>query len=90
MEDTEKDAADRLREGYEQLKSEAETLQNQAREKMNQLKGRMDAYRDEASELLDSTNVYIKENPQKSAIIAALSGFTLGMFIGLLVRGGKN
>ncbi len=77
----------KIKEGVSQLREEAEHFQGTAREKMKHLRGKVDVYRDEASELLDNTNVYIKDNPQKSTIIAGLSGFLMGIFIGLLIRG---
>lgn len=86
----EKDRAERLKEGYEHLKGEAQAYQEKARESYKQLRDRVDHYRSNANDFLDQTTVYMKENPQRSSMIAALGGLVVGLFMGLLIRGGHR
>lgn len=85
MEHTEK-----LKEGVQHLKDEASHLGEKARSGMNYLRDRTQIYQEGASEFLDSMSTYIKENPQRSAMIAGLTGLSLGVVLGLLLRGGRR
>lgn len=61
-------------------------LGHQAREGVQQFRERVGIYQEGATEFLDSLALYIKENPQRAAIIAGVSGLGLGLLLGLLVR----
>lgn len=73
----------RLRAGIGHMKEEAAQLGEK-------LKERVTVYKEGASELLDSASEYIKEHPQKSAMIALGVGVGLGVIVGLLLRGRRD
>lgn len=64
----------------------AAELGHQAREGVQHLRERVGVYQEGATEFLDSLALYIKENPQRAAIIAGASGLGLGLLLGLLIR----
>jgi len=81
--ETERDTAKKLKESFQSMGAGAE-------EKFNDLREKMMVYREGANEFFDSMAEYIKENPQKSSLIAGGVGLGLGVIIGLLIRGGRR
>ncbi len=73
---------------------EAKLIKDRAREKyleqVSDLKERIKQFGGEAGEkakqVIDSAGEYIKENPQKSALIGLSVGVGLGVIIGMLIR----
>ena len=80
---TDKDTAHKIKEGIQSLGADAG-------EKFNELREKMMVYREGANEFFDSMADYIKENPQKSAIIAGSIGMGIGVILGLLMRGSRR
>ena len=76
----------RIREGLHHIEEKAEAFRSRAAEGVQQVRTRAGAYQAGASEFIDSLALYVKENPQRSAAIAACAGVGLGVIIGLLMR----
>lgn len=77
----------RVKGGYESVKNEAAHLRERAGEGYQHMKERVAVYGEGAHEFIDAVGQYIKENPQRSAIIAASAGLGAGLILGLLIRG---
>jgi len=75
-------------------KSDAKIIKERAREKyleqISDIKERIKQIGGEAGEkakqILDNTGEYIKENPQKSALIGLSIGIGIGVLLGMLIR----
>lgn len=75
-------------------KSNSKIIEERAREKyleqVSDIKERIKQIGGEAGEkakqIIDNTGEYIKENPQKSALIGLSVGIGIGVLIGLLIR----
>ena len=78
-----KDTAKKIKEGMQNLGSEAEQQFNELREKVM-------VYREGANEFFDSMAEYIKENPQRATLIGGSIGLGVGIILGLLIRGGRR
>lgn len=74
----------------DKIRSSKEELTRKAQESLEQLKGKVAVYREGADEFIDALALYIKENPQRAAIIAGVTGVGLGLILGLLLRGGRR
>ncbi len=70
----------RLKEKYQQIKAKAG-------DELSNVRERMAVYGEGAEEFIDSVGRYVKENPQRSVMIAGAVGLGLGVLVGLLVRG---
>lgn len=90
IEDIEKEASTKIKEGYENLKEEASQFSEKAQEGVKYVKDRMGKYQENSKEFLDDMSDYIKENPQQSALIAGGVGAVFGIIFGLLLRGGRH
>ena len=80
----------KIKDGIHHIEERAQQLGQRASESVQQVRERAAAYQAGASEFLDSMAVYIKENPQRSAMIAAGMGLGLGVIVGLLLRGRRD
>mgnify|MGYP007095758908 FL=1 len=85
MEKTEKGSA-----RVDAIKEQAAQLARKAKEGFARLNERTQVYQEGAREFLDSVGLYIKENPQRSAIIAVLAGLGLGLLIGRATKRGRD
>jgi len=85
-----KETGEKLKEGIKNLKGDAEQYRDFAEEGYREFREKMSVYREGANEFIDAMGVYIKENPQKSALIASGIGFGFGMIVALLLRGGRR
>ncbi len=85
MEKTEKGSA-----RVDAIKEQAAQLAGKAKEGFARLNERTQVYQEGAREFLDSVGLYIKENPQRSAIIAVLAGLGLGLLIGRATKRGRD
>lgn len=65
-------------------------MKDEAVQMGHKVKERMTVYKEGASEFMDGMSEYVKENPQKSALIAMGAGVGLGIIIGLLLRGRRD
>ena len=72
------------------LKEQAGQIAGKAKEGFARLNEKTAVYQEGAKELLDSVGLYIKENPQRSAMIAILTGLGLGLILGRLTKRGRN
>lgn len=72
--------AGRLKEKYHQVRA-------RAGEEWSNVRERLSPYGEGAEELIDSVGRYVKENPQRSVMIAGAAGLGLGVLVGLLLRG---
>lgn len=83
-----------FQEGVEQMKKSAAQMSGRANETfhigMKEFKNRATVYQGDATEFLDSMAVYIKENPQRSALVAGAAGLGLGLILGLMTRGRRD
>jgi len=77
-------------EGLNKFKEEASHLGDRAKEELGKLKDRASVYKEGANEFLDAAAAYIRENPQRSVLIAAGTGIGLGIILGLLMRGRRD
>jgi hypothetical protein len=75
---------------YEELKQKYEALRSKAREEWVHIKEKMQFMEKGAEEFFDSLARYIKENPQRASIIAGILGLSVGLILGILIRGGKD
>lgn len=75
---------------FSHLKEEASKLSDKAREELQKLKEKASVYKEGATEFLDAASTYVKENPQRSMVIAGVAGIGLGVIIGLLLRGRRD
>ncbi|TGK38355.1 DUF883 family protein [Leptospira gomenensis] len=86
--------ADDLNEEVESLKDKAKRITGKAREEylehVSDLKEKIKHISGETSEkakqIIDETGAYIKENPQKAALIGLGVGVGVGLLIGMLIR----
>ncbi len=69
------------------LKEKVQQARQKAGEEWEHVRDRLSVYGEGADEFIDSVGRYIKENPQRSAMIAAAAGVGFGLILGLLVRG---
>lgn len=80
----------KVREGYAQARHGAERARETAHERYDELSGQMrEGYvrvRRDVDDLADNVNTYVRQNPGKSVIIAAVVGFLTG----LLMSGGRD
>lgn len=74
----------------DQLREQAGQIAGKAKEGLNRLNESTAAYQEGARELLDSIGLYIKENPQRAAVIAILSGIGLGFLFGRITKRGRD
>ncbi|MCE9599132.1 MAG: hypothetical protein K8S54_14310 [Spirochaetia bacterium] len=74
----------------DQLKEQAGQFAGKARDGLNRLNESTAAYQEGARELLDSVGLYIKENPQRAAMIAILSGIGFGFLLGRITKRGRD
>ncbi len=72
------------------IKEQAANLAGKAKEGMAKINERTQVYQEGAKEFLDSVGLYIKENPQRSAIIAVLTGLGLGILLGRISKRGRD
>jgi len=72
------------------LKEQAGQLAGKAKEGIARLNEKTAVYQEGAKEFLDSVGLYIKENPQRSAIIAILTGLGLGLILGRLTKRSRD
>ncbi len=79
-----------LKQKYEELKQKYEVLRSKAGEEWSHIKEKMHVYGEGTEEFIDSVGRYIKENPQRSTIIAASIGFGIGLILGLIIKGDKK
>lgn len=77
----------KFKDKYENVKNEAAHLRERAGEGYQHMKERVSVYGEGANEFIDAVGQYIKENPQRSAMIAASAGVGVGLVLGLLIRG---
>jgi ElaB/YqjD/DUF883 family membrane-anchored ribosome-binding protein len=75
---------------YEELKQKYEALRSKVGEEWVHIKEKMQVYGEGAEEFFDSLARYIKENPQRASIIAGILGLSVGLILGILIRGGKD
>jgi ElaB/YqjD/DUF883 family membrane-anchored ribosome-binding protein len=75
---------------YEELKQKYEALRSKVGEEWVHIKEKMQVYGEGAEEFFDSLARYIKENPQRASIIAGILGLSVGLVLGILIRGGKD
>ena len=75
---------------YEELKQKYEALRSKVGEEWVHIKEKMQIYGEGAEEFFDSLARYIKENPQRASIIAGILGLSVGLILGILIRGGKD
>jgi ElaB/YqjD/DUF883 family membrane-anchored ribosome-binding protein len=75
---------------YEELKQKYEALRSKVGEEWVHIKEKMKVYGEGAEEFFDSLARYIKENPQRASIIAGILGLSVGLILGILIRGGKD
>lgn len=68
------------------IKEQVQHAKKRAGEEWENVRERISVYSEGADEFIDAVGRYIKENPQKSAIIAAASGLGAGLILGLLLR----
>ncbi|MBW7857634.1 MAG: hypothetical protein H3C43_04920 [Leptonema sp. (in: Bacteria)] len=68
------------------IKERVQHAKQRAGEEWENVRERISVYGEGADEFIDSVGRYIKENPQRSAIIAAASGLGAGLILGLLLR----
>lgn len=80
----------KVREGIQHLEERAQQFKERASEKAQQVRERVSAYQAGANEFLDSMAVYIRENPQRAALIAAGMGVGVGIILGMLMRGRRD
>lgn len=88
------DKSDEFASEIESRKHQAKLIKDRAREKyleqVSDLKERIKQFGGEAGEkakqVIDNAGEYIKENPQKSALIGLSVGVGLGILIGMLIR----
>jgi len=74
----------------EQIKEQAGNIAGKARESLNKLNESTAVYQEGSKEFLDSVGLYIKENPQRSAMIAILTGIGLGIVLGRISKRGRH
>lgn len=80
----------KIKEQLHHLEERAQQFGGKAAETVGQLRDRAGVYREGASEFIDSMAVYIKENPQRSAMIAAGVGVGFGIILGMMMRGNRR
>lgn len=80
----------RIQEGLHHLRDEAHHIQERAEEGMKYVKDRFGGYQKDAGEFLDEAADYVRKNPQRASLISALGGLSLGIIIGILLRGGRH
>ena len=83
----ESSVASKVKSGYQSVKSEAAHIKERAGEEYQHLKEKAAVYGEGAQEFIDAVGQYIKENPQRAALIAASAGLGMGLLLGLLIRG---
>ncbi|KAB2932965.1 MAG: hypothetical protein F9K24_08855 [Leptonema illini] len=69
------------------LKEKVQQARQKAGEEWEHVRERLSVYGEGADEFIDSVGRYIKENPQRSAMIAGAAGLGIGLIAGLLLRG---
>lgn len=79
--------ANKVKESYEQARKKASELGHKADEEFAHLKEKLNTYSHGADEFLDELAAYIRENPQRAAMIAGVTGLSIGILIGLVLRG---
>jgi len=72
--------------GVSSFEEKAAQFGRRAQEGVHQMRDRAQEYQVGANEFLDTLAVYIKENPQRAAMIAGAGGLALGLIVGLLMR----
>jgi ElaB/YqjD/DUF883 family membrane-anchored ribosome-binding protein len=68
------------------LKEKVQMARQKAGEEWEHVRERLSVYGEGAEEFIDSLARYIKENPQRSAMIAGAAGLGIGLILGLLLR----
>ncbi|MCB1165876.1 MAG: hypothetical protein KDK37_05275 [Leptospiraceae bacterium] len=81
--------AEKLKQGYEQIKGQAQKARARAQETYDQARARAAVYGEGAQEFVDAAGEYVKENPERSTLIAGVTGLGFGLLLGLLI-GRKN
>ena len=81
------DSVARLKETVQSLREDVAELQGRAAAGLKDLKEKGQVYRERSGELIDSVAEYTKENPQQAALVAGAAGLSLGIILGLLMRG---
>ena len=76
----------KLKEGLMNVEEKAARLGQKATEKMDNIKTRAVVYQQTTGEFIDALAEYIKQNPQRSALVAGATGVGLGIIVGLLLR----
>ncbi|MCS7204712.1 MAG: hypothetical protein NZ853_03365 [Leptospiraceae bacterium] len=76
----------KFQQAYEELKQKLESIRVKAEEELRLLREKAKVYGAGAEEFIDSVGRYVKENPQRSSIIAILIGFVIGLLLGLLIK----
>lgn len=82
-------SSEKLKQGYEQLKGQAQKARARAQETYEQARARAHVYGEGAQEFVDAAGQYVKENPERSTLIAGVTGLGFGLLLGLLI-GRKN
>ncbi len=78
--------ANRIKETIQNFQGKAAVGAARAGESIENMREKAAVYQQGAEELIDSLGAYIKENPQRSAVIAAGVGIGMGVIVGLLLR----
>lgn len=68
------------------LKEKVQQVRARAGEEWSNVRDRVSVYSEGADEFIDSVGRYVKENPQRSVMIAGAVGVSVGVLIGLLLR----
>lgn len=68
------------------LKEKVQQVRARAGEEWANVRDRVSVYSEGADEFIDSVGRYVKENPQRSVMIAGAVGVSVGVLIGLLLR----
>jgi len=69
------------------IRGSVQHARQRAGEEWDHVRDRLSVYGEGADEFIDAVARYIKENPQRSAIIAGATGLGIGLIAGLILRG---
>ena len=76
---------EKLKQGYENLKGQAQKARARAQDTYEQARARASVYGEGAHEFVDAAGQYVKENPERSTLIAGVTGLGFGLLLGLLI-----
>ena len=77
--------SEKLKQGYENLKGQAQKARARAQDTYEQARARASVYGEGAQEFVDAAGQYVKENPERSTLIAGVTGLGFGLLLGLLI-----